>query len=59
MHNGLSPSPQVSYKFDYPDKNEINGSTIVNRVIGKMRTKGTGNSSRSSHVAIQKYLVLQ
>ena len=59
MHNGISPSPQVSYKFDSPNKNEINGSEIVNRVIGKMRTEGTGNSSRSSHVAIQKYLLLQ
>ena len=59
IHNGISTSPQVSYKFDSPDKNEINGSEIVNRVIGKMRTEGTGNSSRYSHVAIHKYLVLQ
>ena len=29
MHNGLSPSPQVSYKFDSPDKNEINEFAIV------------------------------
>ena len=35
MNNGLSPSPQASYKFDSPDKNQINGSAIVNRVIGK------------------------
>ena len=34
MHNSLSPSSQVSYKFDSPDKNEINGSAILNRVIG-------------------------
>ena len=59
MKNGISTSPQVSYKFDSPDKNEINGSVIVNRVIGNMRTKGTGSSSHSSHVAIQKYLVPQ
>ena len=35
MYNGLSPYLQVRYKFDSPDKNEINGSAIVNRVIGK------------------------
>ena len=35
MHNGLSPSPKVSYKLYSPDKNEINGSAILNRVIGK------------------------
>ena len=35
MKNGISTSPQVSYKFDSTDKNEINGSVIVNRVIEK------------------------
>ena len=35
MHKGLSPSQQVSYKFYSPDKNEINGCAIVNRVIRK------------------------
>ena len=35
MQNGLSHSPQFSYKFDYPYKNEINGFAIMNRVIGK------------------------
>ena len=35
MNNGLSPSPQVHHKFDPPERNEINGSAIVNRVIGR------------------------
>ena len=35
MCDFLSPSQQVSYKFDSPDKNEINGSAIVDRVIGR------------------------
>ena len=35
MQNGISTSPQISYKFYSPDKKEINGSIIVNRVIGK------------------------
>ena len=35
MHNCVSPSPKVSYKFDSPNKNKINGSAIVNRVIEK------------------------
>ena len=35
MKNGISPYPQVSYKFDSPDKNGIYGSSIVNRVIEK------------------------
>ena len=59
INNSLSHSLQVSYKFDSPDKNEINGSAIVNIVIEKIPTKGTGNSRCSSHVEIKKYLVLQ